>query len=190
MSKRQQQAPLSNTFYYYGYSSNTAAAAAATNCGAYENFDCINECLDEGDENGAAISSSMKKQQQQQQRREAKSSPSESDLDDIDGEEDEDDEEKCCFEVTSNLVEDGFIRMSSPVNERRNGKRSNGKIDEDNEAIIDEEAEGNLLHFSNPHNMTRKYSHSKVKSIFSNDSNNYDLSHYFGIFHSNLIKFT
>jgi hypothetical protein len=88
-----------------------------------------------------------KQQQQQQQRREAKSSPSESDLDDIDGEEDEDDEEKCCFEVTSNLVEDGFIRMSSPVNERRNGKRSNGKIDEDNEAIIDEEAEGNFLHF-------------------------------------------
>jgi hypothetical protein len=80
-----------NTYYFYGYSSSGVATG---NCGAYDNFDCINECLED--------------EQLQQHNDE--------DDDEINSEDSNslDSDEKCCF-VTSNLVEDGFIRMSSPV---------------------------------------------------------------------------
>ena len=67
---------------------------------AYENFDCINECMEETSEQiNQMIDIRLNCEEQQEE----------------EDDDEEDDEHEKCF--TCNLVEDGFIRMSSPIEE-------------------------------------------------------------------------
>ena len=89
----------------HGYSPMSGGNQRFKNSGddriyAYENFDCINECMEE---TGAAT-------EQINQMIDIRLN-----CDQLQEEEEEVDEQEKCF--TCNLVEDGFIRMSSPIEE-------------------------------------------------------------------------
>ena len=73
---------------------------------AYENFDCINECLEEADILNQIIDSKINSRKIQK----VQLNNSQSQNEENQYEEEDDDED-----TTSILVEDGFIRMSSPV---------------------------------------------------------------------------
>jgi hypothetical protein len=93
---------LSSYHYYHGYS----PVKYQERVYAYDNFDCINECLEENE------------QQYIQQLNQKRIIQEENKINDYkinEEEDDEEDEDEKCF--TSILVEDGFIRMSSPVGE-------------------------------------------------------------------------
>jgi hypothetical protein len=83
---------------------------------AYDNFDCINECLEENEHSAEFLKTQEENASDRQQK-------------DENALNEEDYEDDKCF--TSILVEDGFIRMSSPV-ETNSNKESNLNRDESN----------------------------------------------------------
>lgn len=121
------QAKTSNNHYYhhkvqfYGYS---PVNRGFKNSGddrvyAYDNFDCINECLEE---NESHLLSNNQINQNSHLINDKKTN--------VEEDADEDDNE------TSNLVEDGFIRMSSPVDENDySNKKSAFKISKSKNSI-------------------------------------------------------
>ena len=100
----------SSYHYYHGYS----PVKYQERVYAYDNFDCINECLEENEQqyiNQLNQKRIMKEENSNNNNKNTNNSKMNQNQD----EEVEDDDDEKCF--TSILVEDGFIRMSSPVAE-------------------------------------------------------------------------
>lgn len=112
-------------------------AGGSSNCGAYDNFDCINECIDE--EPASSHHTTHKSTTASGSSSTSKSSQSSDEQD----QDEEDDDEKCCF-VTSNLVEDGFIRMSSPVERQLNEDDDAGNVELGGPKVGNEDVENDV----------------------------------------------
>lgn len=119
--------------YQYGYSPvNRFKNKGDDRVYAYENFDCINECLEETSILNQIIDSKISlRKKNLNERKEIE------EIEEVNEEEEEDEED----ETTSILVEDGFIRMSSPVgdddddeeNEKENETETEEKQNETSE---------------------------------------------------------
>jgi hypothetical protein len=183
----QHSPPVANSAaYYYVYSPVNRHKNGDDRVYAYDNFDCINECIEESEmpmSDGSKYSVKYRKDMIQrkymQQKYETHQQVAYSkinehieELEQEENEEDDEEEEEKCF--TSILVEDGFIRMSSPV-ENSVGTPSSAKDQESCASAF--QYRSSLLNNNNNNNENDSSSHIPVEEYHECADSTCDCGH-------------